>query len=178
MKPILDCEEFLLNPVNKPDFLVVRLEHERQLLKKLKTLLSLRLGSAVVEKHDLLPAFRTKAYQENLYLSYFKEFSLAEKLAHFLSKAETDKLKLPPFQFSIDDLRSTVARFEYYLIFPFLILEDKENVFSPERGISKYCRSVFDNKDKYNWDLNLCSDKVENSPLLLRAKVVSVSTAE
>ena len=70
---------------NRPDFLVVRLEQERQLLNKLKEAVALRLGSAFIEEFELIPAFEQKALQDHSYLNFFKEFSSAEKVVKLLA---------------------------------------------------------------------------------------------
>ena len=168
LKQVIQLERELTEITNKPDFLVVRLEQERQLLNKLKEAVALRLGSAFIEEFELIPAFEQKALQDHSYLNFFKEFSFAEKVVKLLSDVEIDKTGLPCVEFSLDDLKSVIVRYEYYLTFPFLLTEDKESVVTPERGTNHYCRSVFANK-------------AESFPLVLwtaKTTSVSVSTEE
>ena len=167
---------FLMGIENKPDFLIIKLERTRQILNKLKKEISVRLGSAFVEEHELLPVFKENALQKHSYLNFFKEFSLAEKVAEFLSGFKTDKKTFPGFGFSLDDLKSAIVRYEYYLTFPFFLTKEKESVITPKRGVNRYCRSVFANKAKDDWCLDLCSEKAELFPFIIWATSVSAST--
>ena len=63
------------------------------------------------------------------------------KSYHFLSK--TSEVKPPPLEISVDKLKSAVARYEYHLTFPLILSEDKDSLVSPQRGVGRYCRSVF-----------------------------------
>ena len=170
--------KFLMEIQKKPDFLVIKLERIRQILNKLKKEISVRLGSAFVEEHELLPAFKENALQKHSYLNFFKEFSLAEKVAEFLSDEKDVDETSETLLYSLDDLKSAISRYEYYSSFPFFLTKEKECVIAPERGVNRYCRSVFANKAKDDWYLDLCLEKAESFPFIIWATSVSASTEE
>ena len=170
--------KFLMEIRNKPTFLVVKLERVRQLLNKLKKEVSTRLGSAFIEEKDLLPAFKNKELQKYLHLSFSKEFSSAEKIIYFLFNNEIGETEFPSFKYSFDELRSAIARYEYYLTCPFLLSEDKESLFTPERGVGRYCRDVFGCEEKGDCSFGICSEEAESFPLILWKKSEPVSTEE
>ena len=171
--------KFLMEIRNKPTFLVVKLERVRQLLNKLKKEVSTRLGPAFIEEKDLLPAFKNKELQKYLHLSFSKEFSLAENNIYLLSNNnEIDETEISSFKYSFDELRSAIARYEYYLTFPFLLSEDKESLFTPERGVGRYCRDVFGCEEKGDCSFGICSEEAESFPLILWKKAEPVSTEE
>ena len=170
--------KFLMEIRNKPTFLVVKLERVRQLLNKLKKEVSTRLGSAFIKEKGLLPAFKNKELQKYLHLSFSKEFSLAEKIIYFLSNNDIDKTELLSSKYSFDELRSAIARYEYYLTCPFLLSEDKESFFIPERGVGRYCRDVFGCEEKGECGFGICSEEAESFPLILWKKSEPVSTEE
>ena len=87
---------FLMKITNKPVFLVVKLERERQLLKRLKKEVFAKLGSAFIEENDLLPAFKNEKLQKYSNFSFAKEFSLAEKIVFLLSNSEINRTEFPP----------------------------------------------------------------------------------
>ena len=169
---IMKKEEFLLNAINRPAFLVVELERVRQILNKLGRKKS--FGT----KSRLLSAFGENALQKDIYLFSFEKFSLAEKLMGLLSKSTTDKIGLKPFKHGPGVLRSALARFEYYLTFPFILSEDKESLVSPEKGVAQYCQSVFGSDGKENRGMGLCSKKAETFPLIKWAELTSAFTKE
>ena len=175
LEKVLKLETFLANATNKPDFLVVRLERGRQLLSKIKEVMSVRSDLVFSKDYDLLPAFEKQELQDHPYLSSSKRLSLGEKLANVLSETETVRAELLPFEFSLAVLKSAVARYEYYLTFPFLLSEDEESIVTPERGVNKYCRAVFTRNKKVDWDPVFCSEETESFPLILWAKSTSFS---
>ena len=63
------------------------------------------------------------------------------QIVYFLSK--TSEVEPPPLEISVDELKSAIARYEYHLTFPLILSEDKDSLVNPQRGVGRYCRSVF-----------------------------------
>ena len=103
---------------------------------------------------------------------------MAEKVIEFLYNAEKKKTTFSSFEFDLSDKMFAIARYEYYKTFPYLLSEEKESVIAPEKGVNRYCRSVFGNKSKDDWCLDLCSEKAESFPFIIRPTSVSVSTGD